>query len=483
MDALRSLVQELLQLPNETEWIEFKHNYSDPQEIGEYLSALSNSSALRGKSAGYILWGVEDGTHRVVGTSFKPRQARVGNQELESWLAILLEPRIDFRIHEFVYDSQPMVLFEIPRALHQPVRFKGIEYIRSGSYKKPLKEFPEKERRLWRLFEREPFEDLIARENIPEEDVLRIIDYPVYFERTEQPLPENRMGILKRLESERFIISRTGGRYDVTNLGGILFAKNLRDFHRLERKAIRVVIYRGRNRVETVREQTGVRGYAVGFEDAIRFIDDQLPQNEAIGQALRKEVRMYPEIAIRELVANAVIHQDFTITGTGPTIEVFSDRIEITNPGIPLIDTLRFLDEPPRSRNEQLASFMRRLNICEERGSGIDKVVSNVEEYQLPAPSFTVTSNHTKAVLFAHRKLGNMTREDRIRACYQHACLKYVSNDLMTNASLRKRFSIDDANYPMASRIIADTIKAALIRHYDSESRSRKHAKYVPFWA
>src|ERR1700722_7444665 len=120
-----------------------------------------------------------------------------------------------------------------------------------------------------------------------------------------------------------------------------------------------------------------------------------LPRSEEIGQALRREVRVYPEIAIRELVANALIHQDFNLTGNGPTVEIFDNRIEITNPGTPLIDPLRFIDEPPRSRNEELASLMCRMNICEERGSGIDKVIFQIELYQLPPPDFRVTHGST----------------------------------------------------------------------------------------
>ena len=95
---------------------------------------------------------------------------------------------------------------------------------------------------------------------------------------------------------------------------------------------------------------------------------------------------MYPELAVRELVANAVIHQGFSLRGTGLMIEMFADRMEITNPGEPLIQTERFIDSPPRSRNEALASFMRWVGVCEERGSGFDKVVSMTELYQLPAP-------------------------------------------------------------------------------------------------
>jgi ATP-dependent DNA helicase RecG len=191
---------------------------------------------------------------------------------------------------------------------------------------------------------------------------------------------------------------------------------------------------------------------------------------------------MYPQIAIRELVANALIHQDFTMTGTGPMVEIFSDRIEITNPGKPLIDPLRFIDEPPQSRNESLAAFMRRVGICEERGSGIDKVIFQVELFQLPAPDFCVTEDHTKVTLFAHRGWSDMDQQDRIRACYQHACLCYASNEQMTNTSLRRRFGIEDKNYAIASRIIADTIAAGLIKPENPNNKSKKHAKYVPFW-
>ncbi|MUG93423.1 hypothetical protein F7734_13685 [Scytonema sp. UIC 10036] len=126
---------------------------------------------------------------------------------------------------------------------------------------------------------------------------------------------------------------------------------------------------------------------------------------------------------------------------------------------------------------------MRRINICEERGSGIDKVVDVVEVFQLPAPAFKVTESHTQAILFAYKKLADMDKEDRIRACYQHACLRFVSNEQMTNSSLRKRFSISSENASIASRIITDTIKAGLIKPYDPSSESKKHTKYVPFWA
>ena len=477
------LLRSLLALPRETEWVEFKVNDCEPEEIGEYLSALSNSAALFEEKLAYMVWGVEDGTRRVVGTTFRPRARKIGNEDLEPWLARLLHPNIHFAVHEFIFDSQPVVLFLIQPCNHTPVRWRDFEWIRVGSYKKKLRDYPEKERALWDRLSRITFEKDLAATALMGEEVLVRLDYPSYFEMLEQPVLSTRSAILDRLRKDGMILGGDSDRWDITNFGAILFARKLTDFETLRRKAVRVVVYKGTNRTQTIKEQPGLRGYATGFEGLIGYIGDQLPGSEEIGQALRKEVRVYPEIAIRELVANALIHQDFSVTGAGPMVEIFTDRIEITNPGKPLIDTLRFIDEPPRSRNEALASFMRRVKICEERGSGVDKVVFQAELYQLPAPEFRVTDHSTIAILYAPREFRGMDRSDRIRACYQHAALQYVSGQVMTNASLRKRLGIDEKNYAIASRVIADTIEQGLVRPRDPASTSKKHASYVPFWA
>jgi predicted HTH transcriptional regulator len=482
-EQLGELLVSLTRLPHETEWLEFKVDDADPQTIGEYISALANSAALHQKESAYLVWGVEDSSHRIVGTSFKPRDTKVGNEELENWLTRSLTPQVDFYIHEFVHEQKPVVLFHITQCRHQPIRFKDAEFIRIGSYKKRLKDHPEKERALWAQLTKTSFEKEVAVAEAHENEVLSKLDYPAYFELSSQPLPPDKSSILRRLETERLIQRRHGVRWDITGLGAILFAKKLTDFDSVARKAVRVVVYKDRDRTRGIKEQVESRGYAAGFQGLISYINDQLPTNEEIVSALRTDVKVYPELAIRELVANALIHQDLTVRGDGPMIEIFSDRIEITNPGKPLINPLRFIDEPPQSRNEALAAFMRRMNVCEERGSGIDKVIFQVELFQLPGPDFRATENHTKVILFAPRKLSGTDRQDRIRACYQHACLLYVSSRRMTNTTLRKRFSIEEKNYAVASRIIQDTIQEKLIRAYDPDSASKKYASYVPFWA
>ena len=163
-------------------------------------------------------------------------------------------------------------------------------------------------------------------------------------------------------------------------------------------------------------------------------------------------------------------------------IEIFADRMEITNPGVPLVDTQRFLDSPPRSRNEALASFLRRIGICEERGSGIDKVVFQTEFFQLPAPAFEVTPEHTRAVLFGHKDFKDMSKEDRIRACYLHCCLKYVNREPMNNTSLRERLGVEEKNSAMVSRIIKPAVDKGIIRPYDPDAGT-KAMRYIPFWA
>jgi len=479
---LVDLIKELCTLPFETEWVEFKHNNVDPNEIGERISALSNSAAIQGRDSAYLVWGVEDTSHQIIGTSFVPSSSKVGNEELQNWLLRLLSPKIELTFHTFDVDDKSVVLLEIQATSTSPVSFKRQEFIRVGTYTKKLGEFPEKERVLWRVFDHAPFERGVAVKNLSDKEVLSRLDYTVYFDLLDLPLPDGRSAILEALESDTLISRCETGNWNITRLGALLFAKQLEGFPDLKRKAIRVIQYKGHDRIETFKEQVGGKGYASGFEELVRYIMALIPSNEVIRQSLRETVPMFPEIAVRELVANALIHQDFTVTGAGPMVEIFENRVEITNPGEPLVDTNRFLDFPPKSRNEALASLMRRFRICEERGSGIDKVVFQIEYFQQPAPIFECLGGSTRVTLFAHRPLNRMDKNDRLRACYLHACLKWVSKEYMTNASLRQRFGIDEKNKARVSRYLSEAVAEGAIKPFEKDAPP-KSMKYMPFWA
>ena len=165
-EYLQGLVQELCKLPKETGWVEFKENNTDPEELGEYVSALANSAVLAGKAFAYMLWGVQDGCQDIVGTSFVPAATKVGGEELENWLLHFLKPKIDFRFYEVIMNEKRVVILEVGRAFRHPVLFKNQEFIRVGSYKKKLKEFPEMERQLWRAFDQTSFEDMAGMDNL-----------------------------------------------------------------------------------------------------------------------------------------------------------------------------------------------------------------------------------------------------------------------------------------------------------------------------
>ncbi len=222
--------------------------------------------------------------------------------------------------------------------------------------------------------------------------------------------------------------------------------------------------------------------YAISFQRIVEYIVQQVPSEEVTIGWLR-DVITIPEIAIREICANALIHQDFFETGAWPMIEIFSDRIEITNPWKPMIAPDRFLDHAPKSRNEDVASFLRRIKVCEERWHGIDKAMVACEVYNLPWLDIEDWWTYTRVTLFQRKELKSMTALEKNRIAYWHCGLRHIQKDPMTNASLRERLRVKKSNYPIVSGIIANSIDKGLIKPFDPENKSNKYAKYIPFWA
>lgn len=458
--------------------VEFKENNSDPKVVGSRVSALSNAANLDDQKYAYLVYGIEDETKRVVGTNFIPSSEKVGNDSFEFWLSRRLNPKIDFSIHEFKYKGFAITLFKIPPATNQPVKFDNVAYIRIGEATPKLSDYTEKESKIWSNINRKSFEKGIAKEHATVSEVLELLDYAKYFSLTKQELPTNTKDFVERMAQHGLVKKVLDNSYDITNLGAILFAKDLKHFPTIKRKSVRVTVYENNSKSKREKEREGEMGYAIGWENLVAYVMDQLPQNEEITKSFRREIKMYPEVALREFIANALIHQDLSITGAGPTIEIFPNRIEITNTGEPLIETDRFIDHPPLSRNEDLASFMRQIKICEEGGTGVDRALGEIALYQLPAPSFEKFDSFTRVTLFAHKELKDMTTTDKVRACYQHCVLKYVEKGgRMTNSTLRERLGIGEKNYPAASAIIRAAIESGYIKE------SEKAKEYIPVWA
>ena len=478
---LRDLVDYLVSLSNEKEWLEFKVNNSKPEVIGERLSALSNSACLLDEPYGYLVYGIEDKNHEIVGTKFNVKSERNGNEDLEMWLLNRLNPRIDIEAAEFDYaPGKHISIFRIPAAVNRPVTFLNEAYVRVNTCTKKLSQYPEKEAKIWRNVPKVSFEVGIAKSSVTSADVLALLSTERYFDLLKLPYPTTREAVLDKFASEKYIVP-SGAQWHITNLGAMLFAKNLSDFDGLNRKAIRVVTYKGKSKLDTLKDEFFMQGYAISIERAIHWIGSQLPTKELIGAALRENESAYPEKSIREIAENMVIHQDFDIQGF-PTVEIFEDRVEFTNSGTPLIEVDRFIDEY-QSRNDLLSDNLRRLGFCEEKGSGMDKAVMSNELFLLPALSIRVQENRTVVIMYARKSWADTNRLERLQACYQHACVKYVSNESMTNQSLRIRFNIEEQNASMVSRIIKEAIKEGLIKEEETGSNSRKFKKYIPYWA
>jgi len=477
-----ALIDELRSQGAENSLLEFKRDNIDPKLIAKLCSALSNAARVAQKNCAYVLWGIHDDDHSVVGTHFDPEAQMVGNQVFQLWLAQRLSPSIAFSFRSVDHPDGKVVILEIPAATTAPVAFDDIAYIRIGSATPKLADYPDRFQKLIDNMRPFSWETGIAKSFLDEDVVLDLLDYPAYFKLTGQGLPDNRKGIFERLHADQLLTKDVGGRWNITNLGAILFANDLAQFDSaIARKAIRFVAYESNNKASRVtHRQDGKKGYATGFEGWVNYINNLLPQNEHIGAAFRKTHQLYPEVTIRELIANALIHQDMTISGAGPQVELFNDRLEITNPGEPLVQTDRMIDLPPRSRNEALASLMRRMNLCEEQGSGLDKVIINVEIFQLPPPKFQANEQTMQVVLYAPRPFAEMTIDERVRACYQHAVIKYLSGERMKNATLCGRFGIEAKNAAQASQVIKTALSRGLIQAADSE---HPRAGYIPCWA
>jgi ATP-dependent DNA helicase RecG len=466
-------LEDWLKTPIETEKLEFKaaKNQYDLTKVMQYCVALAN------EGGGYLVLGVTDKPPRqVVGS-----QAFQSAQVLSDLKARIVE-KLRFRVEiiELEHPNGRVLVFEIPtRPVGQALAFDGAYLMRAGENLLPMT--PDVLRRIFAEDQQDWFFES-ALTGVSKDDVISLLDTQVYFELLGLPYPTSQDIVIERLQNQD-LIKQTSQGWIITNLAAILLAKKLDTFSNvLGRKAPRIVIYEGVNKLNTRDEQTINRGYAVDFEGIVNFVHSAAPQNRFVEEALRAEVKMFPKQALRELIANALVHQDFLATGASIMIEMYTDRIEISNPGIPPILVERFIDEY-RSRNEQLADLMRRFGICEEKGSGIDKVVSAAEMFQLPAPDFRVGETRTTAILFAHQNFADMSKSDRIRACYQHCCLQYVSNQRMSNQTLRQRFGMDESKNVLVSQVIGSTKEAGLIKADDSVSASPRYARYLPFWA
>lgn len=455
--ALKKLQDSLVPIPAELNELDWKSGLSCKTErLAQHISAFAN---LRG--GGILVFGVNnDG----ICSSITKDEADKTIQLLGNIAKNNLAYSISIEHAILTYQNSALLFIYVPEQQDKPVSLRGKDvfdsYIRSAG--QTVKMSRNQVKAMIAESQGFTFEEQVIKSNLTAEQVLDALDYRKMYELLGKNVPSSIDMIINKMEEYGFCTKQNDTLWNITNLGAILFANHNSDFPELTKRVVTIRKYMGTNNRNQLSERPSSCGYAVDFEDMIDFIMKS-SSTEYI-DVLRKGVPTYPRVAIREFVANALVHQDFSISGMPIAIEIFSNRLVITNPGIPLNDINRLIDLPPYSRNEVLAQSLFLLGICERRGSGIDRAVEAIEKMFLPAAKITKGENFTRVFLFPKKDLKNMTKSEKINACYQHAYLMYEDNKAINNQSVRERFNLDKNKSSVASRIIADTVEAGLIK-------------------
>lgn len=474
--ALALFEKSLSPVPQELNEIDWKGGLSDNKDrLAQHICAFSN---LNG--GGILVFGVNDDASflEMSKEEIERTTTKIDNIAQNR---MFMPVQIEHAVME--YEGHPLLFIHVPESREKPMHLRGTDiydcYIRSAGH--TVKMSRQQVRLLIAESEGVSYEERVAKRGLSTNETLSMLNYRKMFELLERQVPSTAEGILSFMEELDVCRKDTIG-YSITNLGAILFANSLADFDNMSGKAVVVRRYVGNNNRQLLFEQESSAGYAVGLESLISFVMKNTSIEE-IDDAVRKQVATYPRVAIREFVANALVHQDFNVKGMPITIEIFANRLTITNPGYSLNDVNRLIDLPPHSRNERMAQLMLQLGLCERRGSGVDRAVEAMEKMILPAYKAESGSDFTRVTLYPLKPIAEMTKEERIAACYQHCCLTYADNETMNNQSVRERFGLAKNKSAMASHIIADTLARGIIKAANPDSDSKKFVSYVPFYA
>ncbi len=478
--SLTYIVRGIVNDKVENPFIEFKENNADPDEIGEYISALSNMALLCDSPFGYLIWGVNDKTREFVGTKLSFKTWKKGGQEILAYWKNLLTPTLAIEDYELEIDSKHILVLKIPAAAHFASTFKKQAYCRNESSKKNIKEYPSLEKRLWQKLEGTSGEKRIVASSLSKDEVIKSFDIRSYYASLNMPFPQREEEWIHAFSREGFILEQEQGVFSIDSYGALLFANEVNSFPGLENKTIRIVRYNGDDRLETQGRYEFGKGYAISFEEAFSQIMSLIQLPDIFRNGVRSNHYALPPIAIREGLANCLIHQDLLSSG-GPLVEVFSNRVEFSNPGMLDVPIDRLIDSSPNPRNSKLASFLRRINIGDTAGSGFDKIVASLEKEHLPTAKVEQSPSGVRLILFFEKDFESYTQKEKLNALYDHVVLAYLSSRQATNSSIRERFGLNEEAKFQISRLLSLATTQGLIKKVIGSSK--KDATYIPYWA
>ena len=364
MRTIKEILTACTSYSEEQNWFEFKENWYEPNGIGEYISALSNTAAMLGKDEGYLIWGVQNKTHKLTDTKFNFHQD-IKNEPLEHFLARNITPGIYFRFEEEVINQNRVVVLRIPAAHDIPTAYKGIRYLRIGSSKINLNRYPQREAELFRTL-RKGLPNLLNTESRFSE--LTFNQLFLYYEMKGIKLDKNTF-------KENLELLTTEGKYN-------MLAQLLSDNPHIP---IRFAVFKGKDKTSTM---YAVREYGnmcvlLSIDKVLDFGEIlNIPQADERKRVVeRKEVLLFSKSAFREAVVNAFVH-NLWINGDSPMFTAYEDRIEIVSLGtLPSGQTKEgFFKGISIPVNKKLSEIFLQLHISEKSGRGVPRIVSEYGE-------------------------------------------------------------------------------------------------------
>lgn len=388
--------------PREGATVEFKGNVQEPSEIGQYLSALANSAALEGHDRGWMVWGVEDGTHTVKGTTFAPFSKKgEGNQALIMWLQQKTSPKADFAFHECQHPTGKVILLEIHPPRTAPIAFENIRYIRIDSHKTRLSEHPDKEARLWgKLGQMDDWSgEVVAGATLADLDAeavtharQRFTEYLIKSESAasrHEELRRNAQGwdVAMLLNKARLT---KGGRITRSTL---LLLGSDESAHRLSPADAKMSWILRDIEGKTVSSQHFGPPFLLASDRLFARIRNVMIEEMPDGTLFPTAIQQYDPWVIREALHNAVAHQDYRLGGKINAVE-YPDRLVFSNLGQfipPSVEWMLEHQSPPEHyRNQWLIDGMIRLRMIDQVGSGIRRMFETQRDRFFPLPDYVI---------------------------------------------------------------------------------------------
>ena len=448
---LTLLLDRLLATGHEHEWVEFKHNNDEPHAIGEYLSALANAAALDGEPFGYLVWGIENGSHRVLGTQFKPAGAKVGAQLLDLWLHQYLRPKLDFRFEVFEFHGQPVVLLRVPASTAQPVSFHEVEYIRIHSAKVKLASHPDKEARLWaRLNQRGDWSaELVGAATLVALD-------PGALAEGRQRYAEKNPHLAAQValwDAATFIsklkLSRGG---QLTRAALLLFGR--------DEAAQYLPLPPQVSWVLKDAEGTALdyRHFGLPFlqvpDALLARVRNLTVRYLRPGTLFPTEVPQYDTWVIREALHNAIAHQDYGLSARVNVVEL-PEQLVFSNAGRFLpgrVEELLTTDRSPEQyRNPCLTQAMVALKMIDTVGSGIRRMYIEQRKRFFPLPDYLIDAVQQRVEV---RLTGRILDERYTQVLMQQPELSLMDVFLLDKVQKRQPITAEEAKALRARKLI-----------------------------